>query len=232
MSSETLRKIVLVDDHPVLRESIAAYVLDHCRDRLAVVAEAGDGVRAIEEVKKHQPDLVLIDVGMPRMDGITALREIRAASPRTRILVFSMFEDQSHVVGAIRAGADDYFFKNDATAGQMVGNILRALGLPPAKAATNKLLRDVKGGDEPTARLTGMEIEVLKLTAHRGLGPAEIAQLLDGGNGQISETDIGRHLNHLTEKLGARNPVHAAALAIKRGIITADDAAPKTPSDP
>lgn len=80
-----------------------------------MVAEAGDGVSAIEAVERTNPDLALVDLGMPRLDGVSAIRKIKALKPGVQVVIFSMYEGQAHVVEAIRAGADDYLFKKDAT---------------------------------------------------------------------------------------------------------------------
>jgi DNA-binding NarL/FixJ family response regulator len=85
---------------------------------LKVVAQAGDGLEVVEAVQKHKPDLVFLDIQMPRMDGLSALRRIKENQPDILALVFSMYEDEAHVVEAIRAGADDYLFKNKATTEQ------------------------------------------------------------------------------------------------------------------
>lgn len=121
-------RIILADDHPLIRKGIASFINDEFKDQMEVVAEAGDGVAAIEAVERTNPDLALVDLGMPRLDGVSAIRKIKALKPGVQVVVFSMYEDQSHVVEAIRAGADDYLFKKDATAADVVGHLLRIFG--------------------------------------------------------------------------------------------------------
>lgn len=228
-------RIILADDHPLMRESIATYIDDHCKEKLKVVAQAGDGVAAIEAVVQHSPDLALIDLGMPRLDGVSAIRKIKALKPGVQVVVFSMYEDQSHVVEAIRAGADDYLFKKDATASAVVGHLLRILGgaLPPQDTLRRRLFQAVKGAsddevDTGFTKLTGAELEVIKLAAHRGFTMKEIAEHLGENGGGLSESTVRKHLEHIYEKLGARGQTHAVCLAIKYGLITADDGEPES----
>lgn len=225
--------MLLVDDHPLMRESLVTYIEDHCKGQLTVVAQAGDGVAAIEAVKKHRPTVALVDIGLPLMDGITAIREMKKIHPALVVLVFSTFEDQGHVVSAIRSGADDYIFKKDATAAQVVGNIFRAVGgaAPAAKTLQNRLFTAIRGADPEKldfgiTPLTGAELEVIKLAAHSGYSMKEMAQKLGGEQGALSENTVRKHLTHAYEKLGARNQSHAVALAIKSGLISADEASP------
>lgn len=226
-------RIILADDHPLMRESIATYIEDHFQDQLKVVAQAGDGVAAIEAVERHNPDLALIDLGMPRLDGVSAVRKIKALKPGVQVVVFSMYEDQSHVVESIRAGADDYLFKKDATAAAVVGHLLRILGgsLPPQDTLRRRLFQAVRGANDDEVdtgftKLTGAELEVIKLAAHRGFTMKEIAEHLGEKGGGPSENTVRKHLEHIYEKLGARGQTHAVCLAIKYGLITADGAEP------
>jgi DNA-binding NarL/FixJ family response regulator len=226
-------RIVLADDHPLMRESIATYIEDHCANQLKVVDQAGDGVAAIEAVERHKPDIALMDLGMPRLDGVSAVRKIKATNPGIQVVVFSMYEDQSHVVEAIRAGADDYLFKKDATAAAVVGHLLRILGgtLPPQDTLRRRLFQAVRGADEDDVdsgftKLTGAELEVLKLAAHRGFTMKEIAEHLGEKGAGPTENTIRKHLEHIYEKLGAKGQTHAVCLAVKYGLISADEAEP------
>jgi DNA-binding NarL/FixJ family response regulator len=231
------RKIILADDHPLLRESVAAYIDDRVPDRLDVVAQVGDGAALVESVKKFDPDVVLVDIGMPRLDGISAVRQLKSIKPGLIALVFSMFEDQAHVVEAIRAGADDYLFKKEATVEAVVGAILRAVGdrPPPRDLLRDRLLQAVRRADQDKldmglTRLTGMELEVLKQVAHRGRSMKEIAEVLSGEGSSLSEHTVRKHLEHVYEKLGAQGQAHAVCLAVKYGFISPDEAEPNTSS--
>ncbi len=233
MPGKTPYRIVLADDHPVTRQSIAAYIADQCRTQLNVVAQASDGVEAVAAVEKHKPDLVLVDIQMPRMDGLTALRRMKEIQPGLLALVFSMYEDEAHVVEAIRAGADDYLFKNKATTEQAVGQILRALGgkLPERDDLHKKLIEVIRGSDADKlgygfTRLTGAEIEILKRVAYFGESMKEVALKIGGKEGRLTENTVRKHLEHIYDKLGARNQAHAVCLAIQMRLISSDGAQP------
>lgn len=233
MPKHKLYRVILADDHPLLRESIATYIEDNAKDQISVVAQVGDGQSAVDMVAKHKPDLVLLDIHMPRLDGISALRLIKQASPDTLVLMLSMYEDQAHVVEAIRAGADDYLFKKNATSAHITNHMLSALGgeLPVQDAMHKSLFQAIRGGQEGSmdtglSKLTGAELEVLRRVAHKGLSMKEIAEELGGKEGKLSEHTVRKHLEHIYEKLGASGQAHAVALAIKLGFISAEDAEP------
>jgi len=222
-------KIILADDHPFMLEAIVSRIEDHFQDRLEVVARATDGLMAVQEVKKHSPDLILMDLGMPRMDGIQAIREIRKFREDMIVLVFSMYDDQAHILQAIQAGADDYLFKKEASGKDIVNHILRALG---GELGQDRLRRTVfsalRDTDEENlnagiTKLTGMELEIIRLAAHKGLSMKEIAGALEGKERKISENTIKNHLNHIYEKLGARNQAHAVSLAVKYSLIDPEE---------
>jgi two-component system nitrate/nitrite response regulator NarL len=233
MTGKLPYRIVLADDHPVMRQSIVAYIADYCRTQLKVVAQASDGLEALEAVTKHKPDLVFIDIQMPRMDGLTAVRRMKEIQPDLLALVFSMYEDEAHVVEAIRAGADDYLFKNKATTEQAVGQILRALGgpLPNRNDLHDKLIELIRGADVEKlgygfARLTGAELAILKRVAYFGESMKEVATRLGGEEERLSENTVRKHLEHIYDKLGARNQAHAVCLAIQMRVISSDGARP------
>lgn len=226
-------RIILADDHPLMRESIAAYIADHCKDQMKVVSQANDGIAAIEAVQRHNPDLALIDLAMPRLDGVSAIRKMKALKPDLVVVVFSMHEDQAHVVEAIRAGADDYLFKKDATAAMVAGHLIRILGgsVSPQDTLRRRLFQAVQRADNDDVQrgftqLTGAELEVLKLVAHQGLSMKEVAEFLGEKGHELSENTVRKHLEHIYKKLGARGQTHAACLAIKYGLISADPAEP------
>lgn|GEM_PF-1790109 len=226
-------RILLVDDHPALRESIAAAVRDFRPDQLEVAGQCGDGVAALELVKRHKPDLVVLDLGLPRLGGVQAIPEIKKLVPGIVVLVFSMYDDQAHVVEAIRAGADDYLFKQDATPAVVVDHILRSLEsrLEVQDKLHRRLftaLRQAEGDRLSTGlpRLTGAELEVLKRAAYQGLSMKEIARELGGAGGPLSELTVRKHFENIYEKLGAQSQSHAVCLAIKFGILSSDPAEP------
>ncbi|MCG8555006.1 MAG: response regulator transcription factor [Proteobacteria bacterium] len=226
-------KIILVDDHPVLRESIAAFLRARCGSELVVVGEAADGPTALRLAQEHRPDLALLDLHMPGVSGIETLRRLKQVSEGTRVLVFSVYEDQAHVVEAIHAGADDYLFKGHATAQTVADHMLQTLRghLAQRNPLQRKLLfalRNLRADRLPLGpgQLTKAELEVIKLAAHRGLSMKEIAVELGRTDGALSENTVRKHLQRIYSKLGARNQTHAIALAIKYGLISVDDTQP------
>ncbi len=237
MHRSKIIRVVLADDHPLMRESIATYVEDHCRDRIEVVSQVGDGLAAVQAVEKLKPDLILIDIGMPRLDGVSAIRQIKKIQPDVLVLVLSMYEDQAHVVEAIRAGADDYLFKKSVTAAQISAQMLRALGgeLPAQNSLQKRLFQAIRGAQESSldiglTRLTGAELEILRRVAHKGMSIKEIAEDLGDSGGGLSENTVRKHMEHIYEKLGATGQAHAVCLAIKYGFISPDEAEPSSPT--
>lgn len=234
MSVKGKRKIVLVDDHPLVRDSVVMFIEENYSKTLEVVGQAGDGVTAVELVSKLKPDLVLLDVQLPRMDGLTVVRRIKHLFPGIIVLILSMFEDRAHVIEAVHAGADDYIFKNGAGVPLIVSHILQALDghLPARTPIQQHLMETIRQSDERglglgLGKLTGVELEVIRLAAQKGLTMKEIAAELGGREGPLSENTIKKHLEHIYDKLGARNQTHAASLAIKHGLISMDEVEPQ-----
>ncbi|MEV0157180.1 response regulator transcription factor [Micromonospora sp. NPDC050686] len=213
-------RVLLADDQPLLRTGFRM-VLGTEAD-LDVVGEAADGVEAVELARRLLPDVVLMDVRMPRMDGVAATRAIVAARLPVRVLVLTTFELDEYVVGALRAGASGFLSKDVpaedlvaairtvAVGGAVLGpRILRRLldrfaeALPDPDAAPPRLL----------STLTDREREVLVQVA-RGLSNAEIAQALS-----VSETTIKTHVGHVLTKLGLRDRVQAVVLAYESGLV-------------
>lgn len=226
-------RLILVDDHPALRESIAAAVTDFYPRRLEVVAQCGDGNSAVVQAKKLRPDLVVLDLGLPGKNGLHVLAELRAACPSMRLIVFSMHEDQAHVVDAVRAGADDYLFKGTMGAKEVVDHVAQWLERESEKPdrVRDHVFAALRGTTaERVARglpaLTETEIRVLGLAGFRGLSMKEIAKVLSKEGSALSERTIRKHLENAYEKLGAHNQAHAVCLAIKLGILSADSAEP------
>jgi two-component system NarL family response regulator len=233
MNARRRYRIALADDHPALRESVAAAVEAFHRDAMEVVAQAGDGVAALEQARRLRPDLLVLDLGMPRLGGLEALREIKRSCPETMVLVFSMYDDQAHVVEAIRAGADDYLFKAQARPADVANHIRRALEkrLAAQDGLHERLLSAIRQMNPDDVargviRLTGAELEILREAAHHGRSMKEIAQTLSGPDRTLSEHTVRKHLEHAYEKLGARSQAHAVCLAVKYGIISSEPAEP------
>ena len=215
-------RVLLVDDQPLLRTGFRM-ILEAEQD-IAVVGEAGDGLQALDQVRALQPDVVLMDIRMPRMDGVEATRQITGPGRDgpAKVLVLTTFDLDEYVVEALRAGASGFLLK-DAPADELV-QAIRVVAAGEAMLApsiTRRLLdkyaRHLPSGDEPVPdtlhTLTEREVEVLKLVA-RGLSNAEIAADLF-----VSETTVKTHVGHVLTKLGLRDRVQAAVYAYESGLV-------------
>ncbi|MDG4781299.1 response regulator transcription factor [Micromonospora sp. WMMD961] len=213
-------RILLADDQPLLRTGFRM-VLGAEAD-LDVVAEAGDGVEAVELSRRLLPDVVLMDIRMPRMDGVAATRAIVEARLPVRVLVLTTFDLDEYVVGALRAGASGFLAK-DVPAEELISAI-RTIAGGDAVVAPRILRRLLDRFAEllpdpertPSAALdalTDREREVLVQVA-RGLSNAEIARVLS-----VSETTIKTHVGHLLTKLRLRDRVQAVVLAYESGLV-------------
>ncbi|MCX4472752.1 response regulator transcription factor [Micromonospora sp. NBC_01655] len=213
-------RILLADDQPLLRTGFRM-VLGSEED-LDIVAEAGDGLEAVELSRRLLPDVVLMDIRMPRMDGVAATRAIVDARLPVRVLILTTFDLDEYVVGALRAGASGFLAK-DVPAEDLV-TAIRTVAAGEAVVAPRILKRLLdRFADalpDPAATppkalntLTDREREVLVQVA-RGLSNAEIARALS-----VSETTIKTHVGHVLTKLGLRDRVQAVVLAYESGLV-------------
>jgi DNA-binding NarL/FixJ family response regulator len=192
-------RILIVDDHPLTRDALAGLLAHNGFD---VVGQAGSGAEAIELVGELKPDLVLLDLSMPDMDGLTALPALRSASADTEVVVLTASEDESNLLGAIRAGAAGYLLKSEPP--ERIVDFLRGVAQGEAAlsgAVARRLLDQVRSGgrgevpDEVAKVLSARELEVL-LLLDRHLGTDEIAARLF-----ISEHTVRSHVKSLLSKL-------------------------------
>ncbi|WP_341715930.1 response regulator transcription factor [Micromonospora sp. FIMYZ51] len=213
-------RILLADDQPLLRTGFRMVL--GAEPDLDIVAEAGDGVEAVELSRRLLPDVVLMDIRMPRMDGVTATRAIVDARLPVRVLILTTFDLDEYVVGALRAGASGFLAK-DVPAEDLVTAIHTVAGgdAVVAPRILRRLLdRFADVLPDPAASppkalstLTEREREVLVQVA-RGLSNAEIARALS-----VSETTIKTHVGHVLTKLGLRDRVQAVVLAYETGLV-------------
>lgn len=204
-------RLLTADDHPVVRSGIAAVV--SMSPDITVVAEAGDGAEAIACYDLHRPDVVIMDLRMPRLGGIAATRAILAADPQARVLAFTACGGDADIYRALDAGVCGYLIK-DCIGTQLISAIRAAAAgrrvIPPEVAAR---LAEYT----PRADLTDRELEVLRLAA-RGLRNREIARAI-----VRSEETVKVHLKHVMAKLGASDRTGAVTVALRRGIIHLQD---------
>lgn len=207
-------RILVADDHGIVRAGIRL-LLDRQRD-LEVVAEAADGVEAVERALAVRPDLCILDVGMPRMTGLQAAREIRSHLPGVRVLILSMHDDEHYLFEALKAGASGYVLKREADQ-DLVGAI-RAVDSGEAfltNAAERSIIREWmdEGAGGPAIPLTPREEEVVKLIAEAYTN-AQIAEIL-----HLAEKTVESHRANVLRKLGMRDRVQLVRYAIRRGLV-------------
>ena len=207
MSDRKRIRLLTADDHALLREGIAALV--NLEADMQLVAQAGTGREAIDKFKEHRPDVTLMDLQMPDMNGIDAIIAIRSAFPNARIIVLTTYAGDVQVMRALKAGARAYVLK-----GRVHKELLETIRavhagqkrVPPEVAAA---LAEHTGDDELSAR----ELDVLRLIA-AGNANKEIAAQLS-----IAEETVKSHVTSILSKLSANDRTHAVTIALKRGII-------------
>jgi DNA-binding NarL/FixJ family response regulator len=200
-------RILSVDDHPLLREGIAALIA--AQQDMKIVAEASNGREAIEQFRIHHPDLTLIDLQMPDVNGIDAMISIRSEYPDARFIVLTTYSGDVHVARALKAGARAFLLKSLLR--KELLDTIRAVHagqkrVPPELAA---LLADHVADDILSAR----EIEVLRLIASGNANKVVGEKLF------ITEETVKGHVKNILSKLAARDRTHAVTIALKRGII-------------
>ena len=207
MSQEQLIRILIADDHPIVRQGLAA-LIDRQPD-MSIVAQANDGQEAVDLFHQHHPDVALIDLQMPKMDGATAITTIRQTYPNARIIVLSTYDRDECIYQAIRAGAFGYLLK-DAGPAELLAAIraVRAGQKRFSSAVGAKLAERIA-----SPQLSEREQEVIQLLAS-GKTNQEIGMSL-----HITESTVKFHVNNLMSKLGASDRVQALLIALRRGIV-------------
>jgi len=217
-------RVLIVDDHPVVLEGLRTML---STDRnIEIVGEACDGVEAVAMVEDKEPNVVLMDIRMPNMDGVQATRRIKHQSPATAVIAITMYDTDAYVVDAVRAGASGYLLK-DATR-EMVVDTIRAVNSGATLIKTSLLTEAIsslvhsRDGHQPVEaappksgieQLTAREREVLKLAAV-GYSNKDIAKELS-----ITQDTVKKHMQSILGKLHASSRIHAAIQATRAGII-------------
>ena len=203
--------ILIADDHPVVRQGLRTFL--ETQDGLEVVGEASDGAEAAELAQQLLPDVVLMDLVMPGLDGVEATRRIRELSPSTKVIVLTSFDEDEKVFPSVKAGAAGYLLK-DVRPQELAEAVRRVHAgealLAPSVAA--KLMQEVAGERQPVSGLTERELEVLRLIA-RGLPNKLIAQEL-----VVSETTVKTHVSNILAKLHLTDRTQAALYAVREGL--------------
>lgn len=211
-------RILITDDQAMVRSGLRM-ILESESD-FEVVDEAADGAQAVRIARREKPDVVLMDVRMPEMDGLEATRRIAEEAPGVRVIVLTTFDIDEYVYGALRAGASGFLLK-DAPADDLIAAIRVVAGGDAllAPSVTKRIIEQFAAGPDPHRSVEGLdelterEVEVLRLVA-RGLSNTEIADEL-----YVSEATVKTHVSHILTKLGLRDRVQAVVAAYESGLV-------------
>jgi NarL family two-component system response regulator LiaR len=212
-------RVLVVDDHEVVRRGVVTLL--ELEEGIEVVAEAGDGMQAVEMASRVKPDIVLLDLEMPRRNGVEAIPQILAATPQSKILVLTSFATDDKVFPAIKAGALGYLLK-DSSPEELVAairDVSRGESRLHPQIARKVLdeLAEPAEGPKTSDPLTAREVDVIRLMA-LGLGNQEIADEL-----VIEESTVRNHVSSILGKLHLANRTQAALYALRRGLASLDE---------
>jgi NarL family two-component system response regulator LiaR len=205
-------RILLADDHMVVRSGLGTVLTAY--DDLELVGEAADGEEAVRLCEHLQPDVVLMDLLMPKMDGVTATQLIKQRWPRIQVIALTSFKEKEYVEGALKAGANGYLLKN-VSAEELVSAIRRAVAGQPSLSpeAAQVLIQKVNEPAPIGQDMTEREKEILALMAE-GLSNSEIAERL-----VVSQSTVKFHVSNVLSKLGVTGRTEAVALAVKHHLV-------------
>lgn len=204
---EGVIRILIADDHPVVREGLAALI--ERRADMTVAAEAGNGREAVDRFREHRPDVTLMDLRMPQLDGVEAIGVIRQEFPAARVIVLTTYDGDEDIYRGLRAGAMAYLLK-DAPREELL-EAIRAVDAGQKRIPPEVAVKLTERMSSPT--LTARELEVLRLLA-QGKSNGEIGAVLF-----ITEGTVKAHVNNILNKLGANDRTQAVTMALRRGIV-------------
>ena len=208
-------RILIADDHPMVREGLAA-VLNQEED-LEVVGQAGNGVEAVSLAKELRPDVVLMDLQMPQMDGVEAIKRIKEDSPETGVIILTTYDTDEHIFSGIRAGARAFLLKDALPSEvlQAIRLVSRGESLIQPRVASRVLDRVSELAEAPTTQavLSPRETEVLQLMVTGAANKEIAAQLV------IGESTVKTHIIRIFDKLGVKSRTEAVAEGARRGIV-------------
>jgi len=212
-------RILLADDHTIVRDGLRA-LLERQPD-MEVVAEAGDGRQCVQLASEHSPDVVMMDVAMPEMNGIEAARRIISDNPKTHVVMLSMHRDESYVLRSLKAGAKGYLLKDSPREDVLAAIRAAAQGRPWLSGKVASLMREdymrqleSRGLEDSYDLLTDREREILQLLAE-GKANKEVASLL-----YISPTTVETHRGHILQKLSLHSTADLILYAVRKRIIS------------
>jgi DNA-binding NarL/FixJ family response regulator len=209
-------RVLIADDHTLVRESLVN-VLEAGGD-CKVVAQASDGLAAVEQALRMRPDVAIVDISMPGLNGVEVVRRLKSELPATRTLVLTMHEDEEYVLHVVRAGASGYLLK-DSPISELISAVKQLhagkayFGAAAAKVLAEQVHRPGEDGGDPYGRLTPREREVFHMVVE-GRTSKEIAAKLG-----ISTKTAENHRANVLDKLGARNTADVVRYAVRRGLL-------------
>lgn len=214
-SNSPIVRVLIADDQTLFRVGLARLLEED--PRVEIVGQAGDGAEAVKLASSLLPDVVLMDLKMPNLDGIEATRQIAASHPGVKVLLLTTFEADNHVIQALKAGASGYILK-DSKPDSIVSSLLAVMAgeRVMASAVANRVLEMLTGTTTPKEfydGLTGREIEILKLLAG-GMANKQIAYKL-----KISEKTVRNHVSNMYEKLNIYDRSQAVLYAVRKGLV-------------
>jgi two-component system, NarL family, response regulator LiaR len=213
-------KVMIADDHPLVRKAIRS-IIDPLED-MKVIAEASNGVEAVESAIKFKPDVVIMDIGMPKVNGLEATRQIKAKYPQIAVLILTVYEDSEHIIGLLKAGAAGYLIK-DIFGEELIHAIHNVVSGETvlSNQVARQLIKYVANypaqSNQNTANLTAREIEVLILAA-KGKSNKEIGKIL-----QISPISVKSTLSAIFTKLGVGSRTETVMQGLRCGVLSLID---------